>query len=161
MADNQNDDIQTSLVVMSIKKLLFIIAIGILAGAIIWGLAYLLDTYVYKAILCNGKDAVQCISSSRYATTTAVIIGAAVGLFGLVRLHVFRPLLIVISTLVSLWGLISLATSFDWYIQAIVVAAMYGFAFGVFGWLARIRRFYIALVAIVVVVVVTRLILNS
>jgi hypothetical protein len=90
-----------------------------------------------------------------------VIIGAAVGLFGLVRLHVFRPLLIVISTLVSLWGLVSLVTPFDWYIQAIVVAAMYGFAFGVFGWLARIRRFYIALVAIVVVVVVTRLILNS
>lgn len=161
MADNQNDDVQTSLVLMSIKKLVFIIMTGMLAGLTIWGLAYLLDTYIYKAILCNSKDAAQCVSSTRYAVTTATIIGAAAGLFGLVRLHVFRPLLIVIAAVVSLWGLLSMVSSFAWYLQAIIVMVMFGLAFGLFGWFARVRQFYIALIAIVILVVVIRLILNS
>lgn len=161
MADNQSDDMQTSLVLMSTRKLLLIIVVGMLTGLTMWGLAYLLDTYIYKAILCNGKDAAQCLSSTRYATTTAIIIAAAAGLFGLVRLHVYRPLLIVIATLVSLWGLLVATSLFTWYLQAIIVMFMFGLGFGIFSWIARVRRFYIALISIIILIIVMRLILNS
>lgn len=161
MTDTYGNDVQSSFVIMSIKKLMFIIGIGALAGLATWGLTIALDTYVYKAILCNGDSAVQCASSYQYATTTATIIGAAIGLFGLVRLHVFRPLLIVIASYVALWGLLSLIQPMSWLAEALAVAGLYAASFGLFSWLARIKRFYIAIIFVILVIVGVRLILNS
>lgn len=161
MTDTYAGDAQTSLVTMNMKKLAFIIMFGAIAGLATWGLTILLDTYIYKAILCNGDAAVQCASSYQYATTTATIIGAAVGLFGLVRLHVFRPLLIVLASFVSLWGLLTLVQPLSLYVELIAVVGLYAVAFGLFGWLARIKRFYIAIILVIVVAFVTRLLLNS
>lgn len=161
MSDTYSSDTPEALVMMSIKKLLFIMLFGALAGVVTWGLSVLLDTYVYKAILCNGEAAVQCASSYQYATTTATIIGAAVGLFGLVKLQVFRPLLIVIASFVALWGLMALFVPMTWYVAGSVVAGLYAAAFGVFAWLARIRKFYIALILVILIVIAVRLILNS
>jgi hypothetical protein len=161
MSDAYSSDAPTALVAMSTKKLLFIILFGALAGVATWGLTIALDAYVYKAILCNSDTVVQCASSYQYATTTATIIGAAVGLFGLVKLQVFRPLLIVIASFVSLWGLISLLASFSWYVALIAAVGLYAAAFGVFGWFARIRKFYIAIILVILMVVAVRLILNS
>lgn len=161
MPDNYVNETQTSLVTMNMKKLLFVIIFGALAGLVTWGLTFVLDTYIYKAILCNSDAAVQCSSSFQYATTTATIIGAAVGLFGLVRLHVFRPLLIVIASFVSLWGILLLVLPFAWYVEAAVVAGLYALAFGLFGWLARIKRFYIAIILVILIAVGLRLVLNG
>lgn len=161
MTDTYGSDVPTSFVAMNMKKLVFIIICGAIAGLVTWGLSILLDTYIYKAILCNGDAAVQCASSYQYAITTATIIGAAVGLFGLVRLHVFRPLLIVIAAFIALWGLLALIRPFAWYTEMITVVGLYAFAFGLFGWLARIKLFYIALIAVIIIAVVTRLLLNS
>lgn len=161
MTDTYVNDTPASLVTMNMKKLVSIIIVGMIAGVIAWGLTILLDTYIYKAILCNGDGVVQCASSYQYASTTAAVIGAAVGLFGLVRLHVFRPLLIVIASFVSLWGLLSLVLPLSWYFEAIAVMGLYAVAFGLFAWLARIKKFYIAIVLVIVVAVVTRLLLNS
>lgn len=148
-------------ITMSIRSLLFVLIVGLVSGLAIWGLTFLLDTYVYKALLCANETAQQCISSTRYATVTATILGAAVGLFGLVRLQVFRPLLVVAAAIVALWGLLAVVSPMIWYIAAPVVAALYGLAFAVFAWLARIRHFLISLIAIVILVVIVRLVLNS
>jgi hypothetical protein len=160
MSDTYVSDTPPSLIAMPIRKLLFIIVVGVVAGMVTWGLMLVLDTYVYKAVLCNRDAVVQCASSQQYAMITATIIGAAAGLFGLVRLHVFRPLLIVIATFVSLWGLLSLLVSLPWYGAMLIAAIMYGLAFGVFAWLVRIRKFFIALVVVIVVVVAVRLVLS-
>jgi hypothetical protein len=161
MSDTYNNDTPTSLVPMSVKKLLFIMLYGAIAGLVTWGLTTVLDTYVYKAILCSGEQAVQCASSYQYASTTSTIIGAAVGLFGLVKLQVFRPLLIVIASFISLWGLLLFVVPLPWYLTAIIVAVLYGLAFGLFAWFARIRRFFIAIILVILMIVAVRLVLNS
>jgi hypothetical protein len=161
MSDTYSSDTPTTLVMMNYKKLFLIILCGLIAGIVTWGLTHLLDAYVYKAILCRSNAAVQCGASYQYATTTASVIGAAIGLFGLVRLQVYRPLLIVIATYVALWTLLSLVLPLPWYAAALLTAGMYGIAFGIFAWLARIRKFYIALIVVILLVVAIRLILNS
>ena len=93
--------------------------------------------------------------------TTATILGAAAGLFGLVRLYVFRPLLVVAAAVVALWGLITIVSPFAWYIALPVVMVLYGFAFAAFAWLVRLRHFLIALISVIVVIVIVRLVLNS
>lgn len=161
MSDTYVNDAPTSLVPMRIKKLLFIIAYGAIAGLVTWGLTTLLDAYVYKAILCNSDTAVQCASSYQYAATTSTIIGAAVGLFGLVKLQVFRPLLIVIASFISLWGLLLMLAPSAWYVEAAIAVGLYGAAFGMFAWLARIRQFFITIILVILMIVAVRLILNS
>jgi hypothetical protein len=161
MSDTYDTTTQTSLVAMNTKKLIYVIIAGVVAGIVTWGLTALLETYVYKAILCGHTTAGQCASSYQYALTTATIIGAAVGLLGLVRLHVFRPLLVIIASFISLWGILTMLQPAAWYVALLVTAGLYGFAFGLFAWLARIRTFYIAAIIIIAMVVVLRLILNS
>lgn len=160
MSDSYNST-QTSLVVMGTKKLLFIIIFGAISGLATWGLTSLLDAYIYKAILCGHDAAVQCASSYQYALTTATIIGTAIGLLGLVRLHVYRPLLIIIASFISLWGLMVILQPLSWYATTFAIIGLYGFAFGFFAWLARIRNFYIALILVIATVIVLRLLLNS
>ncbi|MET0979727.1 MAG: hypothetical protein ABWX90_00530 [Candidatus Saccharimonadales bacterium] len=161
MSDMYSNDTPTPLVPMTYRKLVFVIACGAVAGLATWGLAYLLDAYIYKAILCSGNAAVQCASSYQYATTTATILGGAVGLFGLVRLRVFRPLLVVIAAYIALWGLLATILPLPWYGAAGVVAVLYGLAFGAFAWLARIRNFYIAIIILILVIAALRFVLNS
>ncbi|HET8884440.1 MAG TPA: hypothetical protein VFM68_03140 [Candidatus Saccharimonadales bacterium] len=156
-----NDEQPTSLVTMSFRKLLMVVVIGAIAGLVTWGLTYLLDVYVYKAILCNDETAVQCASSSQYAMVTAAVIGAAVGLFGLVRLQVFRPLLVVIASVIALWGLIEVVTFMPWYLAATVSAVLYGLALAVFAWFARVRHFLLAIILVVIMIVAVRLVLNA
>lgn len=150
-----------SLIVMNYRKLIYIAIVGLVTGLLIWGLTLLLDTYIYKALLCANETAQQCVSSTRYATTTATILGAAAGLFGLVRLQVFRPLLVVAAAIVSLWGLLALVLPLAWYTELLIVMGLYAVAFAVFAWIVRLRHFWIALVSVIVLIVIVRLVLNS
>lgn len=150
-----------SLIVMNYRKLIYVAIVGLVTGLLIWGLTLLLDTYIYKALLCANETAQQCVSSTRYATTTATILGAAAGLFGLVRLQVFRPLLVVAAGIISLWGLLALVLPLGWYIELPIVMGLYAVAFAVFAWIVRVRHFWIALVSVIVLIVIVRLVLNS
>jgi hypothetical protein len=78
-----------------------------------------------------------------------------------VRLHVFRPLLVIIASFISLWGVLTILQPAAWHVTLLVTAGLYGFAFGLFAWIARIRTFYIAALVVVVMVIVLRLVLNS
>ena len=161
MTDTNSTAESPLLVAMNYQKLIYIVIIGLITGAAIWGLTLLLDVYIYKALLCANESAQQCIASTRYATTTATILGAAIGLFGLVRLQVFRPLLVVVAAVVALWGLIAVISPFAWYVALPIAMALYGLAFALFAWLVRLRHFLIALVSVIVLIVVVRLVLNS
>jgi hypothetical protein len=149
------------LVVMNYRKLLYVAVVGLATGLIIWGLTMLLDMYIYKALLCANESAQQCLSSTRYATTTATILGAAAGLFGLVRLYVFRPLLVVAAAVIALWGVLAVVSPLVWYSALPTVMILYGIAFAAFAWLARMRYFLVSLVAVIILIVIVRLVLNS
>lgn len=161
MSNTYAKDDSTKFVLMSIQKLFLVMLVGVIVGIAVWGLTSVLDTYVYKAILCGDPNSVQCSSSLSYATTTAAVIGAAVGLFGMVRLQVFRPLLVVVASIISLWGLVALVSAMPWYFAVLICAGLYGVAFATFAWIARIRNFLLAIILIIVLIVAARLMLNS
>lgn len=154
-------DAPSSLITMNIRQLMMVLVTGIAAGLVAWGMTLLLDAYVYKAVLCDDASAGQCASSFQYATITAMVLAAAVSLFALVKLQVFRPLLVVIATFIAMWGLVSLTQTMPWYVAAPVCAGLYAVALATFAWIARIRHFLVALIVMVVTIVVVRLVLNS
>lgn len=130
---------------------------GMAVGLLVWGIAWLCNTYLYAVVLCRGDLAARCASAPQYAEATAGIIAAGVGLFALARLQIFRPLPIAIGALISLWGLTALTMALPWLGAALATIILYGLAYALFGWAVRIRSFLFAMVVLIVLVVLVRM----
>ena len=158
--DNQ-DEIPTSIMPMTNRDFIGVLILGTLIGVAIWGVSVVLDKYLFASLVCGDYVATTCDSSVSYANSIASIAGAIAMLIGLIRLRVFRPLLVVLAAMISLWGLPQLLHETNWFVVAIACALLYGLAYGVYTWLARVRQFVLAAATIVVLVVIVRLILHS
>jgi hypothetical protein len=141
-------------------QLIQVIVIGVVVGAFSWIFAQVLGMYVLKPASCTG-DAFVCAASSQPAIILAAILAGCIGLFGLVKLQIFRPLLIVIAATMSLWGVVGLLTALPWYLSLLTTVLFYAIAYTAFMWVARIRTFWLVLVLFVLLVVGVRLIITA
>ena len=97
-----------------------------------------------------------CVNTTRIAANIATVLTGVAGMFALLRLGVFRPLLIALAAAIILWG----STAWlqvAWWEAALWNAALYAVTYLALVWLSRIRHFAIALVAVVVLVVTVKL----
>ena len=145
------------LVPMMTGDFISILVLGGVIGLGIWGVGLLLNSFVFANYFCQDGIAGQCEAAKNYAVVSATVIGAIAGLMGLIRLRVYRPLLVLIATIISLWGLVQISWDMTWYIGALVSIVLYLLAFGTYTWLARIRDFWISLIVIFVLVIAVRL----
>jgi hypothetical protein len=160
MNDVYEEDKRQLFMPIDTSKVIAVIALGAVIGLLVWGLTLVIDRYILTAVLCQGNQVLDCANTSLYAESVATIVGAIIGLFFLVRLQVFRPLLVVLATVVSLWGIIGLAGLLPWYGIGLSAIILYAFAYGLFAWVARIRSFVLVLVLLVVLVMAVRLTLS-
>lgn len=159
-ASNQLEEYDTRFVGMATGELIKILLLGIAVGLATWGLTYILDTYVYHALLCKG-NALSCNSSSFYASLSATILIALGALLVLIRMHIYRPLLIVLAATISLWGVVTMIGGLQWYWVAIMMALLYALAYGLFAWISRIRYLWLMLLLTVILIVAVRLVLTA
>lgn len=159
MTEESQADTPTPIVTMYRDDVVRVLVLGIIAGVFVWLLALLLHRYVFDVYLCQNGTREQCGSAKDYAVAVASFVAAIPALGALVRMRVYRPLLVVLASGISVWGVTQVGLNFGWLTGLAMVAVMHGLAFGAYAWLARIRNFWIALAAIVVVVIITRLIL--
>ena len=139
-----------------------VLVLGGVAGVLIWLLGTVLNQFVFEAYLCQGAEvARQCDNAKNYAVVIASLVGAVAALAGLIRLRVYRPLLVVIASLVSTWGVVQLSWGIQWFFGMFIVIALYALAFGVFSWIARIREFWITVLIMIILVVAVRLALAA
>lgn len=161
MPESSEEVVSPVFTATSVKQMLQISVLGAIVGVLIAGLAFVFETYVLSALLCQGRQGMRCVDAGHYAEIIAVIIASAVGLFGLVRLQAFRPLLVVLGAAISLWGILSYVAAMPWYGIAITCALLYAAAYALLGWIARIRVFWLVALLYVLIVVAIRLILTS
>jgi hypothetical protein len=161
MNETYQNDVQAVYTPMGTKQLIQVALFGVAAGLLVWGLTYILEVYVLKAFLCQNKSALTCATAAQYGEVIATIIGGAVGLFILVKIQVFRPLLVVIATVVSLWGIIGLVSEQPWYVIGLSAAGLYLFGYLLFTWITRLRLFWLVIVLLLVLIVAIRLILTA
>jgi hypothetical protein len=90
----------------------------------------------------------------------ALVIGSIGGVAALARQRVYRPLLIVLAAALTLWSVqgVLANNAFAWYVAVPITGALFALGYAAFGWLSRIRNFILALIAIVILAVVTRLV---
>lgn len=161
MAKVYSETQPSAIIAASSRQLWRTASVGVIVGVVVWGLALLLETYVYSTILCRGDLAQKCSAAPQYAAATAALVAAGVGLFALARLQVFRPLLVVLASLISLWSLLPLLADMPWYGALIAAAAVYGLSYALFSWVVRLRSFIMAVLIVVILIVAVRLMLNA
>jgi hypothetical protein len=160
MSEAYEEDKHHPFTPINASKAMAIISLGAVAGLIVWVLSVVIDTYILRVVLCHGSQALQCASTTHYAEAIAAVISASVGLFFLVRLQVFRPLLVVLAAVSSLWGIVGQASLLPWYGIGLSTVMLYAFAYILFAWIARIRSFWIVLFLMAVLIIAVRLMLN-
>ena len=157
MATVYTEEKPSPFVAMNRRQFIHVMWVGLTVGVVVWSLSMLLDVFVYQAILCRGAG-LKCGDSLQYAQITATLIGAIAGLFAIVRLQVFRPLLVVLAATIALWSTVGLTSSMAWFWAAVAVTLLHGLAYALFSWIVRIRSFLLAVVVVVVLVVVVRMV---
>lgn len=157
MSETAKKDKSDPIIPMLQSDFINILVLGGLIGLLVWTIGALLDRYVFGSYFCEGDVRSQCGSAANYAIAAATLVGAIAALGGLVRLRVYRPLLVVIATIIATWGLVQLSWGFSWFTSILVTVILYAVAYGLFSWIARVREFWISLVVMIIVVVAVRL----
>ena len=136
------------------------LVLTILAGASVGiaslALTFLMNKFIFAAVLCRAQSPGGCEAAPTYAMIVAMVLGAIIGLVALVRLRIYRPLLVVLAASIALWGYVGYLLPLAWYISGPISAALFGLAYALFMWLACVRSFVFAIVLSVVAVVVIR-----
>jgi hypothetical protein len=141
---------------MSIQSFVRVLIAGLIAGAIAGGLTLLFSIYVFKVTPCYAET---CGTGGQYAAILAGIVSATIGLFWLIRLQVFRPLLVVIAVTIALWGVSLSVLDWQWYYVVLISAGLHAVAYGLFAWLSRIRAFWLVVVLLILIIAGIRFIL--
>lgn len=147
------------LVSMGGGELVQSILVGLGVGLVVAVIMFLLNKFVFGAVLCRPQSIAECASAPTYAMIVAMVIGAIAGIVSLARLRIYRPLLAVLAATIALWGINNLVVNLPWYWALLAIMVLFGLAYGLFAWLARLRNFILAIVVTVVMVVIVRLIL--
>lgn len=161
MTTESQEEKSVSIIPMLQTDFIGVVALGAIAGFLMWMFGGLLNRFVFDPYLCQNAIGDQCVSAVNYAAILSGLFVGAISLVGLIRLRVYRPLLVVLASFMALWGVVQLTWGMSTLTGILVIALLYGIAFGVFTWIARLREFWISLILTILLVVVVRLVLSS
>ena len=131
-------------------------AIGVMAGALTWIVAWALGSFVIDPLLCRDSTLQACGQSGAIAGNLAAIVTAVLGATILIRLHIRHALWIVAAVVLTFWSLNALTGPLFW-IEAIAwTAGLYGLGYVLFTWIMRLRSTTIAVVLAISVALVFR-----
>lgn len=136
-----------------------LVQVGLLGaglGLLSWLLTILVRQVIFVPLFCGDPTNAACVGATGSAGVLALIITGIVGLLGLVRLGVYRPLLVALAAAVSLWGVAVWIGAMQWYEAAAWSALLYALIYMAFTWLVRPRAFGLALTLVVLVTILSR-----
>lgn len=140
------------------QQIMRVVVLGMFVGLLFWGTSLIFHNSLLSPVLCAEQPKDVCAESLAVSSGIATIIVAIAGLLVLVRIGVFRPLLVIIAVSVTLWGLGVWLQSLAWYEAMSWSMLLYGLQFIAFTWLARFRALAPALISITVVALIARII---
>lgn len=145
---------------LDIPVLIKLFGVGFIAGALGWLLYLAIAHYFIDPVFCqNASTYTVCRSGGTIAWVSAHIIVLAAAVAVLARFAVYRPLLVVLGVLAALWGAHAWLGAMPWYLGLGWQALLFGLAFTVFGWLARMTNFAVTIILFVVLVIIARAVL--
>lgn len=124
--------------------------LGLGIGAVAWALALGLNQFIIGPVFCPNAT---CESTSTVSGNIVLVLTAIAAMLGMVRLGVYRPMLIAIAVVATLWGIGGWLSGIIWYEALGWSALMYMAAYTAYAWLVRPRNFIIVLVVLALLIV--------
>ena len=155
------EQVQPGALLMTWKDLVKIGIFGALIGLLTMGLYVLFDRYVFTPTLCNEMNigSGRCENKLVFSSGVALIVGALPALFFFVQQRVYRPLLVILLVVITLWNIPLLLGELAMLPAILLSLLIFALTYLVFAWLVQIRNFPIAVIASFVVVIIVRVVL--
>lgn len=148
----------TSGYIVGRNSVIVALSVGASVGLFGWLLTLGIHNWVLSPIFCRSTDtAAVCTNSDLTSWIVAYSLLSIVGLFMLIRANIFRPLLVVLAALVTLWAVGLWFISAAWWVGLLWQTGLFALAYALYTWLASIEKFVIASLLIVIIVVLMRL----
>lgn len=161
--DNQQTTPQqpSFLVEMSFKTVFVVMLLGAFIGALTMGASYLLEQYFVDPVFCRSADNFAlCSNGGSLAYNLAVVLVGIVGAVGLVKMSIYRPLLVVIAASATLWNANMWLGMLPWYEMLAWLSVLFAATYALYAWVLRITNFVIAFFLMIVLIVAARFILQ-
>ena len=134
--------------------------VGAIVGFLGWLLTLAINSWVMDPVFCRSADTASiCSNSGMISWASAFIIMSVFGLFMLIRGNVFRPLLVVLAVMVTLWATGLWFLGLTWWVGLIWSTVLFALAYLLYVWLAATDNFVVSIIATVIIVVLMRLII--
>lgn len=141
--------------------LLRILAVGAGVGFLVWLLTLLIAKGVVEPLFCNSPDQFMiCANGGAIASNLAILFGSIAGLIVLARYPVVRPILVVIASAITLWGIGGAVGILHWAEGLAWTVGIAAVAYVAYAWLLRLRSGVLAVLAAIVVVIVARIVMT-
>ena len=155
------EQVQPGALLMSWRDVLKIGVASAVIGLLTMGLYVLFDKYVFSPTLCSDLNlgSGRCENKLAFSSSVALVIGALPILFFFVQQRVYRPLLVILLSVVTLWNIPLLLGELAMLPAILLSLLIFALTYLVFAWLVQIRNFPIALIVTIVTVILVRIIL--
>lgn len=141
------------------SNVIFAGLVGLVVGLVGWLLNMFFRQAVVVPLFCNSPDSFGvCNNGGTYTWWAATVILTVASLFVMVRRNVYRPLLVVMAVIASLWGSWLWLGYLEWWHATLWQGVLFGLGYALFTLIARIANFGISLGVMVAVVIALRLI---
>lgn len=157
MDSSGSSDTTPSLIDLNQQAILQVALLGAGLGLFSWVVTMLVRQIIFVPLFCGDPANGACVEATGGAGVVALIITAIVGLLGLVRLAIYRPLLVSLATAISLWSLGSWISGMFWLEAIAWSVILYALSYVLFTWLVRPRSFVLAVGLTVAVVLLARI----
>lgn len=153
---NQVDSIkkQSFLVDMRPDIIVRVALLGLVLGAIAYGISLALSIYVVKPVFCTGANG--CGDPMNIAGNITLVLLSIGGMTGLIKMGAYRPMLVAVAVAATLWGIGSWIGSLAWYEALGWSALLYSVAYSAYAWLVRPRNFIIVILILALIIVGSR-----
>lgn len=137
------------------------LVIGAVAGALSYGLFYVLNAMALPSLFCRDNAAQNCGSVPTISIIISLIIAHFLALVALVRTGIIRPLLVVLAAVFTLWGFQNWLGTQLWWVGVLYSAFLFGLAYVYYAWINRLLQLPVALGLTVVSLIIARLLLSN
>lgn len=144
------------MVSLGFREVIMSFFVGAVIGLVVWGLFYAFEHWVFSPLMCKVASE-KCLQSTTYALVAAQLIAASAGLIALVRLRLFRPLLVIIFVTIALWNVSMMFGGLPLWLAAILTGIVYSLGYALFMVLARMRSLVLAALVMLIVLILVRL----
>ena len=142
----------------NLRHVVTALLVGLIVGLIAFSLALILEKYVFTPIGCVAKSSVvRCENVSSISHNVALLLALGIGLTLLVRVVAFRPLLVVLGSVVALWGIGARLSVVSWPAALGLTLLTFGLIFVAFTWFVMPRKFWVSALIVTVTAVVLRI----